>query len=134
MWIGDVGQTGANGVGQLLAGAVSPSGSIVDTFCYDNMTNPAIHNFYSIKYPSAESLKLNIDGADVQGMYSVYQEGIYLGYRYYETRYEDSVMGTGNAGDFDYNKQVAYPFGYGISYTDFEYSGFKAVVNDDSLL
>lgn len=132
MWIGDVGQTGINGVGQLLSGAVSPSGSIVDTFCYDNMTNPALRNFYSIKYPSAESLKLNTDGADVQGMYSVYQEGIYLGYRYYETRYEDAVMGTGNAGDFDYNKEVAYPFGYGISYTDFEYSGFKVKENDDS--
>ncbi len=131
MWIGDVGQTGINGVGQLLSGALSPSGSIVDTFCYDNMTNPAMRNFYSIQYPAAESLKLNVDGADVQGMYSVYQEGIYLGYRYYETRYEDAVMGTGNAGDFDYNKEVAYPFGYGISYTDFEYSGFQAAENGD---
>ena len=64
-------------------------------------------------------------------MYSVYQEGIYLGYRYYETRYEDAVMGTGNAGSYDYNTAVAYPFGYGISYTDFDYSDFSVAASDD---
>ena len=131
MWIGDVGQTGINGVGQLLAGAVSPSGSIVDTFCYDNMTNPAMYNFYTQAYPNAADYDLLTDGPDVQGMYSVYQEGIYLGYRYYETRYEDAVMGTGNAGSYDYNTAVAYPFGYGISYTDFDYSDFSVAASDD---
>lgn len=131
MWIGDVGQTGINGVGQLLSGALSPSGSIVDTFCYDNMTNPAIYNFYSTAYPNAADFNLLTDGADVQGMYSVYQEGIYLGYRYYETRYEDAVMGTGNAGDYDYGKAVAYPFGYGLSYTDFAFSNFNVKETDD---
>ncbi|MDO4267696.1 MAG: glycoside hydrolase family 3 C-terminal domain-containing protein [Eubacteriales bacterium] len=131
MWIGDVGQTGINGAGQLLAGAVSPSGSIVDTFCYDNMTNPAIYNFYSTAYPNAAEFSLLTDGPDVQGMYSVYQEGIYLGYRYYETRYEDAVMGTGNAGSYDYSRAVAYPFGYGISYTDFAYSNFDVKENED---
>ena len=55
-------------------------------------------------------------------MYSVYQEGIYLDYRYYETRYEDAVMGTGNAGDYNWSTTVAFPFGYGDSYTTFEYS------------
>lgn len=49
--------------------------------------------------------------------YSVCQEGIYVGYRYYETRYGDVVMGTGNAGSYDYASTVAYPFGYGLSYT-----------------
>lgn len=131
MWIGDVGQTGINGVGQLLSGAVSPSGSIVDTFCYDNLTNPAMYNFYTQAYPNASDYELLTDGPDVQGMYSVYQEGIYLGYRYYETRYEDVVMGTANAGDYDYNTQVAYPFGYGLSHTDFEYSDFSAAATDD---
>ncbi|MCD7735141.1 MAG: fibronectin type III-like domain-contianing protein [Clostridiales bacterium] len=56
--------------------------------------------------------------------YITYQEGIYIGYRYYETRYEDVVMGTGNAGDYDYASEVAYPFGYGLSYTDFTWSDF----------
>jgi len=51
LWIGDVGQTGANGVGMLLAGAVNPSGSLVDTYWYDNLANPAVTNFYSRPYP-----------------------------------------------------------------------------------
>ena len=122
MWIGDVGQTGINGVAQLLAGEVTPSGSLVDSYLYDNMANPAIYNFYTQAYPNAADYNLLTDGPDVQGMYSVYQEGIYLDYRYYETRYEDAVMGTGNAGDYNWSTTVAFPFGYGDSYTTFEYS------------
>ena len=57
----------------------------------------------------------------------VYQEGIYVGYKYYETRYEDTVMGTGNAGSYVYSDDVAFPFGYGLSYTDFEYSDMTGV-------
>ena len=131
MWIGDVGQTGINGVGQLLAGVLSPSGSIVDTFCYDNLTNPALYNSYSMVYPNAEEFDLLTEGNDIQGRYNVYQEGIYLGYRYYETRYEDVVMGTGNAGNYDYNTAVAYPFGYGMSYTEFELSDYEVTENED---
>ena len=132
MWIGDVGQTGINGVGELLSGKTTPSGSIVDTFAYDNLSSPAIRNFYSQEYQNAADFNLLTDGPDVQGMYSVYQEGIYLGYRYYETRYEDAVMGTGNAGDYNYNQIVAFPFGYGLSYTTFDYSDFNVTETDDS--
>ena len=135
MWIGDVGQWGALAIGQLLSGTVAPSGSIVDTFLYDNMAAPAIHNFYSKEYTNVadyDNVTGAIDSADVQGMYNVYQEGIYLGYRYFETRYEDKVMGTGNAGSYDYAATVAYPFGYGISYTTFEYSNFSVKENGDS--
>ena len=57
--------------------------------------------------------------------YVVYQEGIYVGYRYYETRYEDFVLNRGNAGDYRYDDDVAFPFGYGLSYTDFAYSNFS---------
>ena len=120
MWIGDVGQTGAIGVGRLLSGSTAPSGSIVDTFWYDNMKNPAVVNFYTVPYAGAEQYGLALEGPDVQGMYSVYQEGVYLGYRYAETRYEDVVMGTEKTGDFDYASTVAYPFGYGMSYTTFD--------------
>lgn len=56
--------------------------------------------------------------------YLTYAEGIYVGYRYYETRYEDAVLSQGNAGDYDYDTVVQYPFGYGLSYTIFEWSGF----------
>lgn len=132
MWIGDVGQTGINGVGQLLSGELSPSGSLVDTYCYDNLTSPAIRNFYSTQYANAADYGLNVDGPDVQGMYSVYQEGIYVGYRYYETRYEDAVMGSGNAGNYDYGEEVAYPFGYGLSYTTFDYGDFTVTETEDS--
>jgi len=55
-----------------------------------------------------------------------YLEGIYVGYRYYETRYEDKVLGQGNAGDFDYASEVVYPFGHGLSYTSFDWSDFTA--------
>ena len=58
------------------------------------------------------------------------QNGIYTGYKYYETRYEDMVMGTGNPGNFDYATQVAYPFGYGLSYTTFTYSNMETVYNE----
>ena len=132
MWIGDVGQTGINGVGQLLAGTVTPSGSLVDTYLYDNLANPAMYNFYTQAYPNAAEYNLLTEGADVQGMYSVYQEGIYLGYRYFETRYEDVVMGTAKAGDYDWAATVAYPFGYGDSYTTFAYSNFNVTESDDA--
>lgn len=136
MWIGDVGQTGANGVGWLLSGKVNPSGSIVDTFWYDNLANPAVTNFYSRPYSNnadyGYSLNENDNDNGNQGFYVVYQEGIYLGYRYAETRYEDVVMGTGNAGDFDYSSVVAYPFGYGLSYTTFAYSDFTVGESADA--
>lgn len=136
LWVGDVGQTGANGVGQVLAGAVSPSGSIVDTFWYDNLANPAVTNFYSRPYTNnadyGYSTNENDNDNGNQGFYVVYQEGIYLGYRYTETRYEDYVMGTGNAGDYSYGTTVAYPFGYGNSYTTFEYSNFSVTDAGDA--
>ena len=55
-------------------------------------------------------------------MYTLTREGIYTGYKYFETRYEDYVMGTGNAGNFLYSDHVVFPFGYGLSYTIFTYS------------
>lgn len=131
MWIGDVGQTGINGVGQLLAGEVTPSGSLVDTFCYDNLDNPIIRNFYAQQYQDAADFGIEDSHSDIKARYSVYQEGIYMGYRYYETRYEDVVMGTQNTGDYDYNTTVAYPFGYGESYTDFAFDDFQATETED---
>ena len=64
--------------------------------------------------------------------YIAYAEGIYVGYRYYETRYEDAVMGTGNAGDYDYTKTVQFPFGYGLSYTDFAWSDYSVAEKDNT--
>ena len=120
MWIGGVGQTGLNAVAGILNGTINPSGSLVDTYCYDNYSSPAMQNFSTVVYEGDTSLiPAHAD------TYMLYQEGIYVGYKYYETRYEDFVTGSGNAGEYAYSDDVAFPFGYGLSYTDFEYSNMK---------
>ncbi|MCD8367617.1 MAG: glycoside hydrolase family 3 C-terminal domain-containing protein [Clostridiales bacterium] len=117
LWIGDVGITGINAVAEILCGDVNPSGSLVDTYCYDNYSSPAMANFTPVTY-SGDTSAIS-SSADT---YMVYQEGIYVGYKYYETRYEDTVMGTGNTEGYVYSDDVAFPFGYGLSYTTFAYS------------
>ena len=124
LWIGGVGISGTNAVTDILAGKVNPSGSLVDTYCYDNYSSAAMQNFIATQY--AGDLSLIPDSAK---SYMIYQEGIYVGYKYYETRYEDTVMGTGNAGNYVYGDDVAFPFGFGLSYTTFEYSNFAVNYN-----
>ena len=121
MQIGMVGGHGINAVADLLVGNITPSGSLADTWCYEYYSAPAMWNFTSTEYEGAAEAGVpsNADS------YMIYQEGIYIGYRYYETRYEDYVMGTGNAGEYDYSSVVAYPFGHGLSYTEFSYSDFS---------
>lgn len=137
LWIGDVGQTGINGVAKVLAGNANPSGGLADTYWYDNQANPAVANFYAREYTNREEYGYPYNASTddytdgIQGMYTVYQEGIYLGYRYAETRYEDVVMGTKNVGDFDYASTVAYPLGYGLSYSTFAYENYKLTDSDD---
>ena len=120
LWIGDVGATGVNAVAEILAGRVNPSGSLTDTYLYDNLSAPAMRNFVPTTYAGDVS-RIPAHART----YMVYQEGIYVGYKYYETRYEDYVMGTGNAGHYAYAEDVAYPFGYGLSYTDFALSDLR---------
>ena len=119
LWVGGLGISGTNAVTDILAGKVNPSGSLVDTYCYDNLSSPAMHNYLALEYA-------NFDGQvpDQASTYMVYQEGIYVGHKYYETRYFDAVMGQGNAGDYadQYGREVAFTFGHGLSYTTFEYS------------
>lgn len=126
LWIGDVGISGINAVAEILTGKVNPSGSLVDTYCYDNFSAPAMWNFTPTTYEGY------VEGGDVSAKaksYMIYQEGIYVGYKYYETRYEDFVTGNGNAGDYAYGDVVAYPFGYGMSYTDFDISDMNVSYN-----
>ena len=117
LWVGAVGQTGIDAIGELLTGAVNPSGRLADTYAYDVDGSPAMANFgdYEITNSEVES------GTN----YISYSEGIYVGYLYYETRYEDVVMGTGNAGDYDYASEVQFAFGYGLSYTTFEWDDYE---------
>lgn len=117
MWIGSLGQTGAGGVAEALNGTVNPSGHLPDTYAYDLKSAPSSANFGSYAI---------VNGTDrFTSSYMAYAEGIYVGYRYYETRYEDVVLGNEARSNYDYTKQVAYPFGYGLSYTDFTWSDYS---------
>lgn len=117
MWIGSLGQTGAGGVAEALNGTVNPSGHLPDTYAYDLKSAPSSTNFGSYAI---------VNGTDrFTSSYMAYAEGIYVGYRYYETRYEDVVLGNEARSNYDYTKQVAYPFGYGLSYTDFTWSDYS---------
>lgn len=119
MWVGGLGISGTNAVTDILAGKVNPSGSLVDTYCFDNLSSPAMHNYLALQYTN-----FNGQVPDQASSYMIYQEGIYVGYKYYETRYFDAVMNQGNAGDYasQYGDEVAFTFGYGLSYTDFTYT------------
>ena len=123
MWVGSVGQTGLYAVGDVVSGAVNPSGSLPDTWWMDNMANPVMNNFAAYTY---DDFKTWFPGGDTAfTKYVVYQEGIYLGYKYTETRYEDVVMGTPKAGRFDWSKTVSFPFGFGLSYSTFRLSDME---------
>lgn len=134
LWVGNVGATGIYAVAKVLTGEVVPSGRLTDTYAKDNFSSPAMaswalnpYRLFSKEYENAASYSLH----SVQKKYGVYVEGIYVGYRYYETRYADYVEGNGNAGNYIYNDLVAYPFGYGISYTKFEYDNFTVIESED---
>ena len=123
LWYAGTGTDGITSVADIFAGKVSPSGRLVDTWAYDNLSAPAMQNFGDFRF-------LKADGTPTGYAYMNYAEGIYVGYRYYETRYEDVVMGTGSAGSFDYDSAVQFPFGFGLSYTTFDWTEFKAENKD----
>ena len=133
MWVGGVGQSGINAIGDLLCGKQNFSGRLVDTYCYDNTSSPAIQNAYVTSYTNAAEQGLSFKGTNDE-YYAVYQEGIYVGYRYYETRYEDVVLENANVGSYDYASTVAFPFGYGLSYSNLSYSNLTMKEQGDSFL
>lgn len=116
-WTGALGQDGMRAVAQVLSGAVNPSGSLPDTFVYNSLSAPAAANLGDYTIRNSEE--------EFGNKYLVYAEGIYVGYRYYETRYEDTVLGTSSGAPFSYDGDVAFPFGYGLSYTDFKLQNMK---------
>jgi beta-glucosidase len=121
--VGAIGQTGAYAIGEVLNGKVNPSGKLVDTYAYDALSAPAMANFGNYKISNSKVAMGN--------KYMVYGEGIYIGYNYYETRYEDVVLGNENVSKYDYTKQVQFPFGYGISYSNFKWSDYSVTKNND---
>ncbi len=126
LWYAATGTDGILAVADIFAGTVSPSGRTVDTYAYDALSAPAMQNFGDFRY-------LDAAGNPTGYSYMNYGEGIYMGYRYYETRYEDVVMGTPEAGSYDYSTTVQFPFGFGLSYTTFAWSGFSAELKDDTV-
>ena len=136
LWIGAPGNGGIGALGKILKGEVSPSGRTVDTWASDLLSAPSIANFGSnFEYegdaylvPDAKGeIPKDSDGNPIASGYFVsYEEGIYIGYRYYETRfasYNGAVQALGEAaysdGEAWYADNVVYPFGYGLSYTSF---------------
>ena len=117
LWTGALGQGGMKAVAQVLSGAVNPSGRLPDTWVYNSLNAPAAANLGD--YTISNSTEPFGD------KYLVYEEGIYVGYRYYETHYEETVLGVSSGTPFNYGREVAFPFGYGLSYTDFELRNMK---------
>jgi len=112
------GATGFNAVGKILTGEVNPSGKTVDTWLRDVTKAPYYNNIGHFAYTNVKAITdtQTADNADHIISFVDYVEGIYVGYRYYETAYEEAVT---NGYDFDYDSTVMYPFGYGLSYTSF---------------
>ena len=115
IWVGGVGQEGMYGISNVLCGKANPSGRLVDTYAYDSTSAPSFQNLGDYTYTNSSVT----NGTK----YMVYGEGIYVGYRYYETRYEDVVLG--NTTGYSYASAVQYPFGYGLSYSAFSYDDYK---------
>ena len=121
---GNAGYRGAYGLADVIAGNVSPSGKLVDTMAYSAYSSPAMENWGDMSYSNSGKIM-----ASQASKYISYNEGIYTDYKYYETRYEDTVLEQGNAtattgstsgSAWDYTSEVAWSYGYGLSYTEFE--------------
>ena len=129
LMIGAIGYRGFNAVSDILTGATNPSGRLADTWAADSFSAPAMQNFGDYTFANAEAINEQIGTGNNATKYVVETEGIYVGYKYYETRYEDAVLGQGNASSaagtfasassWDYDEEVCFPFGYGLSYTQF---------------
>ena len=143
IWTGLPGGNGMKAVGRILNGSVNPSGHTVDTWASDYRKDPTWNNFgdgsqtsadmktsnYTLLNPDGKNISRRYDesGEDIQGTdargqglavtdtFVRYEEGIYTGYRYYETMGHDE-------GETWYKNNVVYPFGYGLSYTNFTYT------------
>ncbi len=123
LWIGYPGAYGFDGVAKVLAGKADPSGRLVDTYAASSLSSAAIQNAGDFTFTNLTGLYKN--------KYVVYAEGIYIGYKYYETRYQDCVLNINNARDavgkfaskgseWNYADEMTYTFGSGQSYAEFE--------------
>ena len=115
IWIGAPGYSGLSALGRILNGEISPSGSTTDTYARNFKNDPTWYNFGNNMEHNGNAYTVTETGKKFAGYYVEYLEGIYSGYRYYETRgYESNETW--------YDENVVYPFGYGLSYTQFNYT------------
>ena len=126
LWMGNPGVSGINALGKVLKGTVNPSGRTVDTYAKDFTKDPTWYNFGNNLQSEGNRYISGKTGKDINAWFVEYREGIYWGYRYYETR------GYTQGGTW-YDDNVMYPFGYGLSYTQFEY-GVTASANNPATL
>ena len=116
VWCPGTGNVGFNALGKVFSGEVNPSGKTPDTFIYDMTTAPWWNNAEKTEYTNLADMAVEGMNAGTAQMYAPaftnYVEGIYVGYKYYETAAQEGAI--------DYDKTVQYPFGYGLSYTEFE--------------
>lgn len=141
VWTGSVGEVGTVAVAKLLTGEYNFSGGASSTLWADHLKNPVNNNFtdqnYFFTYENYKDFgfmnpALENSYQSTFTTYMVYQEGMYLGYKYTETRYEDYVAGAAKVGNYKYDEVVAYPFGYGLSYTTFDFSDLSVRNNNGS--
>lgn len=126
LWVGNPGFYGMPGAIRVVTGEVNPSGHTQATFAANSLSAPSAENFglHAYNYGSLTPRKAGES-------FVSYNEGIYVGYKYYETRYEDTILGQGNAdstvgtkaskSSWNYAEEVCFPFGFGLSYTTYEY-------------
>ena len=116
VWCPGTGNVGFNALGKVFSGEVNPSGKTPDTFIYDMTTAPWWNNAEKTEYTNLADLDVEGMNAGTAQVYAPaftnYVEGIYVGYKYYETAAQEGAI--------DYDKTIQYPFGYGLSYTEFE--------------
>lgn len=123
------GQTGFDGLGEIIAGKVNPSGKTADTFVADLLNTPTTNNFGDFDYTNMSEFgydNMFAEGGKSYPTFVNYVEGIYVGYKYYETAAAEAEAGNM---EFDYDSEVVYPFGYGLSYTTFKQE-MGAISND----
>ena len=114
------GEVGFQALGKILKGDVNPSGHLTDTYVYDLYNTPVSKNYGSFMYDNYAKVT---GGEKNISMFVNYVEGIYVGYKFYETAAKEGLI--------NYEKTVQYPFGYGLSYSSFDYSGMSAKANED---
>lgn len=143
LYIGFPGHQGFTGVARILNGEVNPSGHLVDTYAVNSLSAPACVNSGTETpyFSNVDAINAAIGSAQNAEMLSVQVEGIYIGYRYYETRYADSVIGGRGAdsakgsisGAWNYANEVSYTFGHGLSYTTFSQTLERVQVGADEI-